>query len=167
MQKRQEILTKLDRLAEVDPVLLPEGSRYLLEIDFSSILNGNLEKPSYWVLAMKAAVKAGQRTVARSHHATARQRRAATASYNNARRVNGSRQGRTLGDATLDSPRTTRRRRVSREIARRGGSIMAGVEDTLRQIEIDFGAIPSRCRRRLSAAAGFLEYWDNKRWKPD
>ena len=73
MQKRQEVLAEVDRLVEVDPILLPKGSRYLLEIDFSSLLNGNLKKPSYWVLAMKAAMKASQRTVARSRHATARQ----------------------------------------------------------------------------------------------
>ena len=64
MQKRREVLAEVDRLAEVDPILLPEGSRYLLEIDFTSLLNDNLAKPSYWVLAMQAAVKAGQRTVA-------------------------------------------------------------------------------------------------------
>jgi len=158
MRKRQEILAEVDRLAEVDPVLLPEGSKYLLEIDFSSLLNGNLEKPSYWVLAMKAAVKAGQRTVARSRHATARQRRAAAASYSSARRV----------DDTRASPRATRRRQVSREVARRGGgSIVAGAEETLRQIDIDFGVIPTRSRRRSSSAAGFLEYRDNKRRKPD
>ena len=64
MQKRQEVLAEVDRLAEVDPILLPERSRYLLKIDFPSLLNGHLEKPSYWVLAMKAAVKADQLTVA-------------------------------------------------------------------------------------------------------
>ena len=107
MQKRREVLAEVDRLAEVDPILLPESSRYLLEIDFTSLLNGNLEKPSYWVLAMKAAVKAGQRTLARSRHATSRQRRAAAASYCSARRVNGGAGGRTLGDATLSSPDTS------------------------------------------------------------
>eukprot|EP01083_Nonionella_stella_P043858 118361_1 len=106
---------------------------------------------------MKAAVKAGQRTVARSRHATARQRRAAASSYSSARRV----------DATRVSPRATRRRQVSREVARRGGgSIVAGAEETLRQIDIDFGVIPTRSRRRSSSAAGFLEYRDNKRRKP-
>ena len=108
------MLAKVDMLAEVDPILLPESSRYLLEIDFTSLLNGNLENPSYWVLAMKAAVKAGQPTVARSRHATARQWRAAAASYHSARRGNGCVYGRALGDATLSSPDTSRRRRVSR-----------------------------------------------------
>ena len=70
------VLREVDRLSEVDPILLPTDSKYLLEIDFSSLHRDTLEKQSYWLLAMKAAVRAGQRTVSRSRHATSRQRRA-------------------------------------------------------------------------------------------
>ncbi len=79
VKRRENFLAEVDRLAKVDPILLPENSKYLLEIDFSALHCDPLEKQSYWVLAMKAAVKAGQRTVARSHNATARQRRASLA----------------------------------------------------------------------------------------
>ena len=74
VKKRTEVLQEVDRLSQVDPILLPEGSKYLLEIDFSSLHRDSLETQSYWLLAMKAAVRAEQRTVARSRHATARQR---------------------------------------------------------------------------------------------
>ena len=52
MQKRREVLAEVDRLAKVDPILLPESSRYVLEIDFTSLHNDKLEKQSYWVLVM-------------------------------------------------------------------------------------------------------------------
>ena len=68
---RNGMLTEVDRLVEVDSVLLPAGSRYLLEIDFSPLNTDDLEKQSYWVLAMKAAVNVGQRMVAQSCHCTA------------------------------------------------------------------------------------------------
>ena len=58
-------------LTEIDPILLPGDSKYLLEIDFSSFHRDTLERQSYGLLVMKATVKAGQRTVARLPHATA------------------------------------------------------------------------------------------------
>ena len=59
MKRRETVLAEVDRLAEVDTILLPENSKYLLEIDFSSLRRDPLEKQSYWVLVMKAAVRAG------------------------------------------------------------------------------------------------------------
>jgi len=52
----------------MDPAQLPEGSRYLLEIDFATL--GTLEKQSYWLFAMRAAVRAGKRRTERARHAT-------------------------------------------------------------------------------------------------
>lgn len=49
VKKCKKILAEVDRLAQVDPVLLPEGSSYLLEIDFTSIKQDTLERQSYWV----------------------------------------------------------------------------------------------------------------------
>jgi hypothetical protein len=168
VKKRQDILAEVDRLLDVDPCLIPAGSQYLMEIDFTALHRDSLEKQSYWVLAMKAAVKAGQRTVARSRHATARQRRAAAAASLNPRRVNGGNDGRTIGDATLSSPSSSRRQRLAREmLRRRGQEVVAGATETLRQIERDFGEQPTRTRRRTSSAAGFLEYRDNRRRRPD
>ena len=47
------------------PEEVPEGSRYLLELDYSDLYNATFERQSYWVLAMKAARRAGRRAKAR------------------------------------------------------------------------------------------------------
>ena len=73
MKKHETVLAEVDRLSEVDPILLPENSKYLLEIDFYSLHCDPLGKQSYWVLVMKAAVWAGQHTVAYPRNVTARQ----------------------------------------------------------------------------------------------
>jgi hypothetical protein len=36
------------------------GSQYLLELDYSALFNASLERQLYWVLAMKAAHRAGK-----------------------------------------------------------------------------------------------------------
>ncbi len=43
------------------PDEIPQGSHYLLEMDFTSLYNASFEQQSYWVLAMKAAQRAGRR----------------------------------------------------------------------------------------------------------
>ena len=60
--QRRSVLLEVNRLANLDPVQLPEGSRYLLEIDFSSL--GALETQTYWLLAMRAVIRAGRREIA-------------------------------------------------------------------------------------------------------
>lgn len=45
----------------VAPEDVPEESRFLLEIDFKHIRTATTEKQSYWVHAIRAAVKAGSR----------------------------------------------------------------------------------------------------------
>ena len=57
--RREEILAEIDRLASLDPADVPESSRYLLEIDFSTVGDMTLERQSYWMLAMRAAAAAG------------------------------------------------------------------------------------------------------------
>ena len=93
MQKREKVLEEVDRLSQVDPRFLPERSRYLLEIDFSTPSSSkDLVKQQYWLYSMKAAVKAGKRAARRRHHATARDRRAsraATATRRRGRNVAG------------------------------------------------------------------------------
>ena len=44
VKKRDTVLREVDRLSEVDPILLPTDSKYLLEIDFSSLHRDTLEK---------------------------------------------------------------------------------------------------------------------------
>ena len=93
VQKREKVLEEVDRLSQVDPRFLPERSRYLLEIDFSTPSSSkDLVKQQYWLYSMKAAVKAGKRAARRRHHATARNRRAsraATATRRRGRNVAG------------------------------------------------------------------------------
>ena len=72
VQKQESILQEINLLAEIDSIQLPEDSKYLLEIDFSSLHRDTLlERQLYWLLATKASVKAGQSTVAQSRHSTA------------------------------------------------------------------------------------------------
>ena len=53
--------------------LLPEGSKYVLVIDFSSLQNNSLEQQTYWVYAMNFAHRAGAgRRVQMLNHSTVR-----------------------------------------------------------------------------------------------
>ena len=61
LQPRKDLLRELDRLIDTPPEEVPEGSRYLLELDYSDLYNATFERQSYWVLAMKAARRAGRR----------------------------------------------------------------------------------------------------------
>ncbi len=63
LHKRRDVLLEVDRLMEVDPSELPQESKFLLEMDFSSLLRSPMDKQSYWVRAMKAAWKDGRREV--------------------------------------------------------------------------------------------------------
>ena len=65
LQERRQVLEEMDRLAEADPADIPQESLFLLEVDFSSLLRLSFERQSYWVMAMKAARRAGQRAVVR------------------------------------------------------------------------------------------------------
>jgi hypothetical protein len=84
--KRQAILKEIDKLSQLDPNDIPPGSRYLLEMDFSTVRNSSLDEQSYWVLAMKAARKAGRRAAARRRRTPASVRRQAARIAANNRR---------------------------------------------------------------------------------
>ena len=55
LQERQQVLEEIDRLADEDPSNIPQESRFLLEVDFRSLLRSFFERQSYWVMVMKAA----------------------------------------------------------------------------------------------------------------
>ena len=171
VKTRAAVLQEVDRLAEVDPILLPESSKYLLEIDFSSLHRDTLERQSYWLLAMKAAVKAGQRTVARSRHSTARQRRAsAMASF--PRQVNGVTSPRMMAAASMMAgcdarPGHHRGGRAARELRRRQRYVVAGAAETAQRIRDDFSGGVTPSRKRPSPSTRFLERRDTKRRRPD
>jgi hypothetical protein len=59
--KRATVLKEIDWLLDTAPEDILAGSQYLLELDYSELFNTSLERQSYWVLAMKAACRAGKR----------------------------------------------------------------------------------------------------------
>jgi hypothetical protein len=61
LQQRKETLKEVDHLLDTNPDDIPKESQYLLELDFTSLYSATFEKQSYWVLAMKAARRAGRR----------------------------------------------------------------------------------------------------------
>ena len=75
LQRRREVLQEIERLAEVDPEEVAEESRFLLEMDFTTLARAPVERQSYWVYAMKAAWKAGKRRAGRLSKMGRRERR--------------------------------------------------------------------------------------------
>jgi hypothetical protein len=65
MHRREQVLLDMTRLAETDPAEVPADSRYLLEIDFTTLAASTLQNQSYWLLAIKAARRAGRRAAQR------------------------------------------------------------------------------------------------------
>ena len=59
LQHRKEVMKEVDCLMDTNLDEIPQGSQYLLEMDFTSLYNASFEQQSYWVLAMKAARQAG------------------------------------------------------------------------------------------------------------
>ena len=74
LKERKNVLLEIDRLLDVNPNDIPTESKFLLEMDFDSLYRTSFEKQSYWVVAMKAAHRAGRRT-----KLLRRRRRASTA----------------------------------------------------------------------------------------
>ena len=64
------MLAKIDQLSQLNPAQIPSDSLYLLEIDFTSLHKDTLEQQSYWLVVMKAAVKADKRTQNRARQLT-------------------------------------------------------------------------------------------------
>jgi hypothetical protein len=58
-----EVLHEILELLETAPSDVPPESQYLLELDHSTLYNASYEEQAYWVLALKAARRAGQRKV--------------------------------------------------------------------------------------------------------
>ena len=63
--EQESILLEIEKLADTNPDDLPEESRFLLEIDFDRLCRSDLGDQQYWVVAMAAARKAGQRAARR------------------------------------------------------------------------------------------------------
>jgi hypothetical protein len=65
--ERRQLLVEIDRLMSIDPSDVPEESKFLLEIDFWAIPVASTERQSYWVHAVRAAVKSGRRAAHYKH----------------------------------------------------------------------------------------------------
>ena len=63
LQDQRQVLEEMDRLVDKDPANIPQESRFLLEMDFSSLLCSSFEHQSYWVMAMKAVRRAGRDSI--------------------------------------------------------------------------------------------------------
>ena len=75
LQRRHEVLQEIEKLSEVDPEEVAAESRFLLEMDFSTLARAPVERQSYWVYAMKAAWKAGKRRAGKVSKMGRRERR--------------------------------------------------------------------------------------------
>ena len=64
-KKLHEVMEKIDQLGHTNVDKIPEGSRFLLEMDYDNLMKSNIHNKTYWVAAMEAATKAGQRTTNR------------------------------------------------------------------------------------------------------
>ena len=110
LQERRQVLEEMDRLAEADPANIPQESLFLLEVDFSSLLRSSFERQSYWVMAMKAARRTGQRAVVRQNRRVASDRRLDLRRRLPRPTVNTSAVERQIHKDTVQVSRTTRRR---------------------------------------------------------
>ena len=54
-------MDKIETLRETEVDNVPESSRFLLEMDYESLMHSDIHSKTYWVVATEAAIKAGQR----------------------------------------------------------------------------------------------------------
>jgi hypothetical protein len=60
LRLRSEVLREIHVLLETPPSEVPPESQYLLELDHSAMYKASYEEQAYWVLALKAARRAGR-----------------------------------------------------------------------------------------------------------
>jgi hypothetical protein len=75
LMEQATVLKEIERLLDTSPEDIPAGSQYLLEFDYSTLYNTSLEQQLYWVLAIKAACRAGRRVAEASKSRGCTQRR--------------------------------------------------------------------------------------------
>jgi hypothetical protein len=61
LRLRAEVLREIHELLETPPSEVPPECQYLLELDHSAMYKASYEEQAYWVLALKAARRAGRR----------------------------------------------------------------------------------------------------------
>jgi hypothetical protein len=56
----EDLLQEILELSELSPDEVPEGSRFLLEVNFTELTSSHLKTQHYWTLAINAALTAKQ-----------------------------------------------------------------------------------------------------------
>ena len=54
-------MVKIDTMRETEADDVPESSKFLLEMDYDKLMSSDIHNKTYWVVAMEAAIKSGQR----------------------------------------------------------------------------------------------------------
>ena len=159
--RREEILVEIDRLASLDPADVPESSRYLLEIDFSTVGDMTLERQSYWMLAMRAAAE--RRRGAEGAAARRAAARAALRRRQRCTRTPATPYLRIMGGGWVNRGSAT----LPRGVGARPRADTAA-EEVWQSILVDMGVGGAEPRRRgASMAAAMGRRADNKRRRPD
>ena len=73
--ERRQLLLEIDRLVHLRPEELPEESKFLLEVDYARLRQGDITSQHYWVHAIKAAVASRSRKTFLFRRQTASSRR--------------------------------------------------------------------------------------------
>ena len=61
----KDIMGKIENLWDTDVDDIPEDSRFLLEIDYDSLMQSGIHNKTYWVVATEAVIVAGKRRAGR------------------------------------------------------------------------------------------------------
>ena len=57
----KDIMREIENLWDTDVDDIPEDSRFLLEMDYDSVVQSDIHNKTYWVVATEAAIVAGKR----------------------------------------------------------------------------------------------------------
>jgi hypothetical protein len=73
--KQDELADELEHLHSLDPADVPKESQFLLDFDIDDLAEGDIFRQEQWILAMRAARRAGMRARGRSRRWSTRPRR--------------------------------------------------------------------------------------------
>jgi hypothetical protein len=73
--RREELATELERLHSLNPDDVPKESQFLLDFDIDDLAEGDIFRQEQWIIAMRAARRAGMRARGRSRRWSTRPRR--------------------------------------------------------------------------------------------
>ena len=63
-KKLEDIRLTIEELADTAPEEVPKESKFLLEINFGNLTKSHIDNKHYWIIALQAAITAGQQTAA-------------------------------------------------------------------------------------------------------